>query len=285
MRKLINFFKRLVPPAIWMFFRKGYYALYDFFRTLGPYIRKRPYCGMTLYYNRGNNIIDRLKKEPIFELEMCSAIEKELKRSNGPVFMDIGVNIGLIAIYQISKNPSLKKIYAFEPGPVQRSMLELTIKNNNLSGMINLESCALGKEVGETTFYTHDPRHVAVDGFMNTGRGSGAKPIKVKVDTLDSWWKKNNKPKVDVVKIDTEGAELWIFQGGKEFLVACKPVLFMEIEPRNLKAYPYNQIDIIDFLDSMGYSLFCLDGRSVSDKDIAAMIKDGEDSFIAKPRR
>lgn len=281
MRKIIDFLKQIVPRSVWLFFRKGWYAVYDFVRGIGPRIMKRPYCGIKLYYNRGNNIIRRLKKEPIFEVEMCEAIGKELNKSDEPIFVDIGANIGLISSYVIEKVPTLKKIYAFEPGPVQREMLLLTVNENGLSEKIEVSSCALGKEHGQTTFYSHDPKCVANDGLIDTGRTHDARPISVEVDTLDLWWERMGQPKVGVVKIDTEGAELWVLQGGAGFLKSCHPIIFLEIEPRNLRVYPYDHFDIMDFFAKAGYALYALGGETVTRQNFDRLIAEGEDTYMA----
>jgi len=282
MRKIINFFKKIIPPSLWQGIRRPYYKTLDFLRDLGPYVRDRKYCGFNLYYNRGNNIIRRLKNEPIFEKDMCEAIVKELGKAAKPVFLDIGANIGLISSYVLSKVPNVN-IHAFEPGPVQRSFLTMTAEKNRLGDNIKIYAEALGKEIGMATFYSHDPKYVAGDGFIDTGRARDAHPIEVKINTLDAWWTSAGKPAVQVVKIDTEGAELWVLEGGKEFLKACKLVIFMEIEPQNLRVYPYTYLDILISLNKENYSLFTLSGETVTRHNFDGFIKEKQDTYVARP--
>lgn len=283
MRKLVNRIKRSVPPPLWQAVRRPYYRLRDAVRDLGPYVRRRNYCGIVLYYNRGNNIIGRLKKEPIFEKEMCQAIVKELGKAERPVFVDIGANIGLISAYVISKIPNVS-IHAFEPGPVQRSSLAMTVERNHLAGKMTIYGEALGKEIGTAKFYSHDPKYVAGDGFIDTRRARDPHAIEVRVNTLDAWWRSKGKPAVQAVKIDTEGAELWVLQGAGEFVRACKPVIFMEIEPQNLRVYPHDHFDILAHMQSLGYSLFALEGGEVTKENFDALIQGGEDTYVALPK-
>jgi FkbM family methyltransferase len=287
MKKIASSFKKYVPAPIWQGIRAARDRSVALARNVGPAIRTIDHCGIALRYNRGNAIIRRLKKEKSFEREMCEAIVKELQKGKPgkeePVFLDIGANIGLVSAYVISKMPAVT-IHAFEPGPAQRSLLEMTVRENRLTDRVSIHAHALGREAGEMTLHVHEGAEMGKDSLRDTGRGGGSVPIAVRVETLDAWWKKAGKPAVSVIKIDTEGAELWVLQGGREFLAASKPVIFMEIEPLNLRAFPYDQSDILAFLDSIGYGLFTLKNEAVAPENFDAFIKERQDTFSARPR-
>lgn len=281
LRALSNKIKAHTPSAVWKFIRCGWYGLIDLVEKVEPYVRTREYCGITFYYNRGSSIMSRLTKEPVFEEEMCRSIEQDLQKGGvDPVFLDVGANLGLISAYVISKIPTVK-IFAFEPGPAQRELLKMTVAKNGLSEKITVYADGLGKEPGKAVFHTHDPKFVAGDGFIDTGRARAAHAIEVNVTTLDVWWESQNRPEVAVVKIDTEGAELWILQGAMKMLEKARPVLYLEIEPKNLKVYPYNHLDIFAFLEQNQYQLFTLEGVRVTNENFDTHIGI-EDTYIAR---
>jgi FkbM family methyltransferase len=282
MRKAINLLKKITPVALWLGVRKPYYVILEFLRSIGPQILKRQYCGLTLYYNRGSSIMRRVKKEGIFEKKMGDEIIKHLLKSAEPVLFDVGANLGLISSRIISEVPNVN-IFAFEPGPSQGYCLEKTIATNGLAKQVHLFKEAMSDKEGEMDFSSHDPKYSAGDGFVDTGRARLSKIIKVKVGTLDNKWALVQKPKVNVIKIDTEGAELWVLKGAVNLLQACKPVIFLEIEPRNLKVYPYSYNDIFDFLMKQNYSLFTLDGDRVNLSNFKSFIEQGQDTYVAKP--
>jgi FkbM family methyltransferase len=246
-----------------------------------PRITHREYCGYRLFYNPGNSIIERLKKEPIFEEKMCKMIEADLNKSKMPTMLDIGANIGFISLYILNKISKVQ-IYAFEPGPKQYVLLKKTIDSNNLNSRMELYNRALSDTSGKKTFFTHPHRDMAKDGLMDTGRGEKTIQIDIEAITLDMWWNKAGQPLINVVKIDTEGAELMILRGGKAFLTEVKPVIYMEIEPRNLAAYPYTLNDTIDFMDCINYELFALTGEKVSKDNILELLS-RNDTFRAVP--
>jgi hypothetical protein len=54
-----------------------------------------------------------------------------------------------------------------------------------------------------------------------------AKEMNVRVITIDDFVKENNFPRVDFIKIDTEGYEAQILKGAKETIKKFKPTMVM----------------------------------------------------------
>ncbi len=264
--------KCIAPVFLWDFFRTRQAIILDVVTNLGATLCTINYQGFAVYYSRGNTLIYRIRSGKIFEKELSLQIADDLSHSQMPSMIDVGANLGLISLYVLSK-VAQTKIYAFEPGPAQRALLEKTVERNRLEKSISIYSCALGKEAGVAKFTTHKDADVAKDGFIDTGRGSDTVSIEVAVETLDVWWKAQGKPAVDVVKIDTEGAELWVIQGGKEFFSLVKPIIYLEIEATNLRVYPYMAEDILKFLTSIGYQLSTLEGQECTEKNLGEMMK------------
>lgn len=228
-----------------------------------PYIRTREYSGFKLYYSKGTSLIDRIEQDGSYEENVCKSIAEAIKNSKNKIFVDVGANIGLISLRLVNEIPELE-IYAFEPGPHQYELFRKTIYSNELGEKIKLNSLALSNKKGKAKFATHSSEHVSGDGFYDTGRAGQAKHIEVKTDTLDNWWKRAGNPKVGVMKIDTEGAELMVLQGADVMLKSIRPVLFLEIWPPNLGSYPYNASDIFEHLVSLGYALQTHDGQKIN---------------------
>lgn len=264
--------KKIIPRNIWEFFKTHKALFLDTVLNFGSKICTTKYFGFTIYYNRGNALIDRLRKEKYFEKELCEQIINDLNRAESKRFLDIGANIGLITA-SVLANVQNVVVDCFEPGPLQSGLLEKTLKENKLSDQATLHHEALGANVGTEKFFVHVGADIAKDGFKNTGRGEGGKEIEVSVTTLDTWWHNAGRPKVSVIKIDTEGAELLILRGGKELLAACKPVVYLEIESTNLASYPYTAKDILEFFATIGYTATTLDGELANIENIGTLMK------------
>jgi FkbM family methyltransferase len=139
------------------------------------------------------------------------ALPLRLKLPEKAVVVDIGANVGMFALYakQWAKNVT---VHCFEPNPQVQSLLELNMRQ--VQG-IHLHYTAVGDRDGELTLYQHP---------MNTGQTSttyrlkGATEVKVPVCHAGKMIEKLGLEKIDVLKIDTEGAEVPILDGLKSYL-------------------------------------------------------------------
>src|SRR5262249_45035012 len=78
--------------------------------------------------------------------------------------------------------------------------------------------------------------------------------------TIDDFLASEAIPRVDLIKVDAEGAELFIFQGAKTLLQrADAPLILYEAEVINTRAFDYHPVEIFWLLDRWGFSVFKLD--------------------------
>lgn len=251
-----------------------------------PFIRTIFYKGIKLYYSKGTTIVEGNSANPVrfggtYEPLETSTIVNALKKSSDPIFVDIGANIGLMAINVLHDVPHAK-VFAFEPGLHQHNLFEKTIETNSLKERIVLSQRAIGAETGIASFSVHADKHSSGDGFLDTGRAGHSNVRSVSVVTLDNWWKSQNYPVITVIKMDIEGAELWALEGGYDLMSSCKPIIIFEIHPLNLQPYPYSASDILAYLKKRGYHLNTISGKSVSTENISETLIQ-ETSFIATP--
>ena len=79
-------------------------------------------------------------------------------------------------------------------------------------------------------------------------------PVKINVDTIDNLFYENDIP-VDFIKIDTEGWEYFILQGGEKTIQKYKPFIQIEWNEVNMKQ---SNVDMHEFhryiVDNMGYT-------------------------------
>ncbi len=279
-------FKKIFPKFSLAYLRKMRSLLYGFFDTFKPYLNNMKYCGFDLYYGRGNGLIERIRfgsPDRIYERELCEKVVNELEKTEQKLFLDIGANIGLISLYVASKVLDAH-IYAFEPGDNQSELFSITIFANQLGERIKLFRQGVSNISGRTNFVSHEDWASCGDGLINTGRGEKFKNIEIDVVTLDEWWAGIGKPMINVIKIDTEGAELFILDGGHYFIQHCQPVIFLEISLLNLKNYPYNHRDIYVWFEQNGYDLFSLSGGKCTLNNLDSLVA-SDDSFVAKPKK
>lgn len=248
---------------------------------LRPFERTMMYRGFSVRYSKGTSIVERVKREGVYEEEKANRIIRALKGRAKPVMMDVGANIGLVSLDVLAGVPNTR-IYAFEPGPHQCRLFRTTIRTNALEQRIDLFQFALGDTKGTTKFAIHDTKDASGDGFFDTGRAGATEAIDVEVRTIDDWWTDAGCLDVDVLKIDTEGAELMVLRGGESMIERCQPLLFLEINTTNLKPYPYDAPDILDWLRNHAYVLETLEGSTVTSSNLMEFLGKTED-FVARP--
>ena len=128
---------------------------------------------------------------------------------NISVVVDFGSNIGISALYFLTRNSSIK-VYLFEPVPRNIERLR-----DNLKGFENryeLKECAVGMEEGQLDFACEDTgRHGGLikGGQPHFSQWDPEKIITVKVVSANQVLGEvlNQHDFVDIVKIDVEGYE------------------------------------------------------------------------------
>src|SRR5262249_16951212 len=74
--------------------------------------------------------------------------------------------------------------------------------------------------------------------------------------TLDDFVRFERLERLDLVKIDIQGAEPLMLEGGSWTLTNYRPDLLMEISPADLKGCGKNSIDLVRQVQVLGYEVF-----------------------------
>lgn len=92
----------------------------------------------------------------------------------------------------------------------------------------------------------------------------------IEIDTLDNFVNENYLDRIDFIKIDVEGHELYVLQGGIDAIKKFHPKLMIEMSEKNFNAAGYSKIDIFKLLEDMGYSIFLILKRGQLKKVISS---------------
>lgn len=185
------------------------------------------------------------------EEEEVRLIRNICKRMDNIV--DIGANVGLLSL-EMAKVAN-GKIFCFEPNPYTFSKLvDLVSLNKKGKSDINFICAAVGAETGFVNFFVSERDYLGVmSSQVQTDPDS--KLIKVPLVTLDNFFA-NEKLKLDFIKIDVEGAELFVLKGSEAILKKDAPKLLIEIHGPFLHDFGYTVADLFDYLYSLGYKSY-----------------------------
>ena len=126
------------------------------------------------------------------------------------MFLDIGANIGS---YSVSMMDICDDIIAFEPHPYTAKRSKMNFLLNNFEES-KVKQIALSNESGKIYFSDYGGSST-VNHIIDSTNG-----IEVDVTTLDDFIIQNNfsEEKNYIIKVDVEGFEQQVFEGGKNFL-------------------------------------------------------------------
>ncbi|HJV43958.1 MAG TPA: FkbM family methyltransferase [Caulobacter sp.] len=148
----------------------------------------------------------------------------------GMTVADVGANIGLLTLVMARATGPGGKVLAFEPEAVPRSNLE---KMKYLNGLawVDVRDQAVGDKAGRLTFHVSDI--IGHSSLYALPEAEEARTIEVEVVRLDD---AAPAKRMDVVKIDVEGAELDVL-AGMQGLIGKNPDLAIvaEFGPEHLK--------------------------------------------------
>lgn len=204
--------------------------------------------GFKLFVSRkdaGVGMFLRLKKE--FEPLQTKIFLNSLK--SGAVILDIGANIGYYTILASKKIGKRGKVFAFEPDPRSLQILKRNVDLNKCKN-VTIVNSAVGKKNSFATF-TLDSTNPGESSLLKNKNG---KKIKVKTTTIDSFVKKHRIKKIDILKMDIEGTEIYALKGGEKTFKDSKNIkLFLECNRKSLSDFSFSEIDLIKTLDRLGF--------------------------------
>ncbi len=178
--------------------------------------------------------------------------------ASAEVILDIGANAGFMALSmaQAARSRSAK-IHAFEPVPSTYAELVRNVELNGLGRRIQPHAFALGENAGSVTFFV-PAFHGSVAASQQPLFQGENREVNVEMRTLDAFVAEEKLERVDLIKCDVEGAELFALRGGLDSLQRFRPVLMLEMLRKWARAFNYHPNDILELLKLLGYRCYSL---------------------------
>lgn len=169
------------------------------------------------------------------ELERGTRILIQRFLRPGDVYVDVGANIGMHTLAAAKAMQGEGKIIAFEPFKPTTEMLEKSVWINGFSGIVEIHQAAVSNVAGHENLYLGiTSGHHSLFELDDASRGPSREPVEVPLVRLDQVIAPGQR--IDLLKIDAEGAELEVIEGGAS-LVASNPdiALIVEFGPSHLR--------------------------------------------------
>lgn len=188
------------------------------------------------------------------------AISRELWMQlalDASVVFDIGANTGLYSLFASLVN-NKSDIHAFEPIIRNAQKLRYNIGINNMKN-IQIVEAAISSTDGTTMIYQPDTdvsTTSTLDAETARDRQMDMNATEVTTYRIDSYIRKNNIAKVDLIKIDVEGFEVPVFEGMADILKTMQPTILAEIRVEE------NGSKIMELLQGCDYLFFDIDEKT-----------------------
>ena len=215
--------------------------------------KKRLHGNFYMLLNPTEHIQQQLFWYGYYEKEVGDLMKKIVKP--GDVFLDLGANIGYFSLLVAINSPSVKVI-SFEPVASLFQNMNDNISLNNTKNITTVNA-AVGEMSEERELFVSAPDNLGMSSFHQPENYSGKKE-RVRVETIDDWFRTSGLAKIDIVKLDIEGSELAALKGMKEVLQKQKPVLIVEINPETLSMFNLKPTDICDYLKHLNFEGFLI---------------------------
>ncbi|MDA1214878.1 MAG: FkbM family methyltransferase, partial [Planctomycetota bacterium] len=180
------------------------------------------------------------------------------------VFADVGANQGEFTTFA-AKYAYNGRVLSFEPLLDNFVVLKENVEINQFQN-VELHQCGLGDARGSLEIYTtedltaHGSWHEGLGSLYRTDYRNKALGT-VRIEVFDEQFAQSGCTRLDGMKIDVEGAELFVLKGAAESIQKFHPFLMLEINEETYQAAGYSKRDVVELLTGWGYRMFKIGRR------------------------
>jgi FkbM family methyltransferase len=197
----------------------------------------------------------------------------------GHTVVDAGANIGLWCLGAALRTGPGGSVHAFEPVPENFDELMSNVGLNRLP-QVRPVRCGLSDRKEVTTLYAATNGN---SGMASLGRRPGVeREVSVELTTLDEYCEAEKITRVDFLKLDVEGAELPVLQGGRGMLKQAPMILF-EVTEQTARVFGRSTVDVKAYLSEMGFQVFRMSRGRLQSVGVEEVHEHNEDLLALKP--
>jgi FkbM family methyltransferase len=157
-----------------------------------------------------------------------------LLREAPGLFLDIGANTGIFALLAAASDEHVR-VFAFEPLEPARQLLHTNIAcNAQLAPRILVAPLALSRSRAVLPFFEtiNDRGLISTSSSLKIGHAIGVGAYvqrEIATETLDDWVEASGEGPIQLMKIDVEGHEDAVLEGGRRTIERQRPIIVVEV--------------------------------------------------------
>lgn len=186
-----------------------------------------------------------------------------------PVFYDIGANAGF---YSIVLSEQTSEIVAFEPFSLNYKLLKTNKAINNVRNLIVFKTALSDKkDIGELVIYNSSGNNSLFNRNVSTDHPLKRTGVElIELEKMDDMIGDKGLPLPNIVKIDVEGAELFVLKGAKKTIQQCHPTFVIEYADSTSNDAGYKKEAILQYLSQFDYNFYAIPSEKHM-KDLVSM--------------
>ena len=150
------------------------------------------------------------------------------------------------------------RVISFEPLPAAHHQLVTNVELNNLQRTVTCLPVALSNANGSAVLHVPAVSGTSATSLRILHPDESNLEVTIETKTLDSVVGDLHLDHIDLVKIDVEGAELLVMQGGWSTIQRTKPAIFAELLRKWSAGFGYHPNDLVTKLAELGYQCFAV---------------------------
>ena len=222
--------------------------------------------GISLLLDPTDFVTRRILDAGLWEPATWNLLEDYLP--SGGTFVDVGAHVGWFSLKAAKIVGPLGRVIAIEPNQAVLPMLRDNIRASQ--AQIELYAVACMDSESELEFYSAAGSNTGGSSILrqNVTKIGVVQVNRVCGRPLDDILEEAHVSRVDVIKIDVEGAELLTLKGAQRVLNGYGPIVIVETLEKRLRTMGISSSDIVEFLAALGYRLqMRVDDNSVFSKN------------------
>jgi FkbM family methyltransferase len=202
-----------------------------------------------------------------YDARLARLIERRVRP--GMVCLDVGANIGVVALHLARRVGPSGAVHCFEPVPGICQRLREHVERNDLGSIVHVHPVALSDTDGKAVIHVADDfsANQGQSSLVNADRVRLPNPVTIPTMTLDEFVRREGLGRIDLIKVDIQGAEPLFLKGAAAALQRLRPDLCLEISPEDLAGLGQTSRDLLRQIEEMGYRVFRVtDGGDLGDR-------------------
>lgn len=244
------------PAAIRPYFAVADFFLNPVFETFGPFepVWMQVEPGIKMQLDPYDMVSRKILETGSWEPQSVQAVADHL--SLNATFMDVGAHIGYYSLKAANLVGPSGHVISIEPNPQTLPKLRSNIEASD-ARMVSVWPVACAESESTLQLYAAPGSNTGESSLSKENasqEGAAAAAYSVRARPLDAIVKEAKLDRVDVIKIDVEGAEFEVLKGAVKTLEEFRPVLIVEMVPNQLKSMGTSIEEVTQFLAAHGYA-------------------------------